>query len=1021
MGIEGGFRLPLPQLEWPLVACLGAHWGASFASFLGSEQALSALLHQVTRVRLGWFFLVMCHLLCLLLPKRSLGRQNRRRRSAVVGHETAGSFVASLALVATPRLQPGLDAKPPRRRTPTSCGVQRLASIAAAFVTGCLQLPAVPQPLPFPIMGFAPLILCAPAHAMEHEEGTRPAPEQPLASHSRGAPEESTHVMGDTSGDEALRVGIAGSLEAVLVLPDDAAISESLPSEPWLGAHIFTPYYQITRVAVRAAPSDGLQHVREMLLTAAPNDQESLFDRLVALQPQRHRGYASFLRYSSVLEQQTPPVTPIILDLSRVGGHYFPAVLPQDISARKLFEYIAPHCHEDTDNLQVYIGFSANPHGTDDLQLSPDVVLTVVMVGVAPPPAVDVLDLFAEGAVWDHVRHLPRHTRSPGTCVMTPEHRFYIHESQHYGFGIDEAIANKLRAHLADITIHYMDGPANMDMQGEACSQCALVVRLPRPDEDRPDSLQAQRRDVFTIMDLRQLGIRPCFMHSHFPAWHIPSVLASLDIRIPNGFYLQVLGGCKEDDDVYVPLSAVLTFRVVPNSRPVGLSGEGGDHNPSDDDSDSTDSSDGNPPDPATRPRGPANTRRYANRKRRFRGGPGGSDAGPNQKRPGACTGATCQGPSMAHAQSEAPIVESSIPVFQGVPSLSLWHCLFAAHRYRLTSEVSNLLATAKLHSFEAKTWATAFLGSPTGQFEGAPDALQARGPIQHANTAPPGAQADPDGPDASDVHFPEGGRPALAQRPTPIVHLPREATQVGDAPTHLAFQVLVPDVAPEVVQFEVRLPITAQDALELVTAARDEHYSSRYPDLCPVFPQPDSAFAVLLARPAWAVTVRLACVDARAIDGRLYCMVVPERLRRESLLLWAKVPDSDDLLVAVADQLVPRQGFAHISHGDTIVLFPRGQPRQPVRTLTSMLQAAVGWQVPPEIYTGIPGVHFLVLNDGVPLLHTIAHLHLDDLKRSLLQVLGFRAERTRLQAAHPRITDCLFQGEPLPRRYCGH
>ena len=165
---------------------------------------------------------------------------------------------------------------------------------------------------------------------MEHEEGTRPAPEQPLALHSRGAPEESTHVMGDTSGDEALRVGIAGSLEAVLVLPDDAATSESLPSEPWLGAHIYTPYYQITRVAVRAAPSDGLQHVREMLLTAAPNDQESLFDRLVALQLQRHRGYASFLRYSSVLEQQTPPVTPVILDLSRAGRR---ALLPGCVAA----------------------------------------------------------------------------------------------------------------------------------------------------------------------------------------------------------------------------------------------------------------------------------------------------------------------------------------------------------------------------------------------------------------------------------------------------------------------------------------------------------------------------------------------------------------------------------------------------------------------------------------------------------------------------------------------------------------
>ena len=62
--------------------------------------------------------------------------------------------------------------------------------------------------------------------------------------------------------------------------------------------------------------------------------------------------------------------------------------------------------------------------------------------------------------------------------------------------------------------MRYTEAPIRLDMQGEACANCALVIYLPRPDEDDPASLQAQRRDVFTVMDFRQLGMRPRFVHA---------------------------------------------------------------------------------------------------------------------------------------------------------------------------------------------------------------------------------------------------------------------------------------------------------------------------------------------------------------------------------------------------------------------------------------------------------------------------------------------------------------------------
>ena len=208
---------------------------------------------------------------------------------------------------------------------------------------------------------------------------------------------------------------LAAEGTAVSVFPHGTTTMErALPSD-YLGFQLFSPHYQPVCGAIRATREQGLSFVQDQLQFAAPLDPYGLADCVVALQPQRFSEYASFIRYPSSWDVPPHRTVAVILDLSHVGGHYFAAALPGQLSMDELTAFAAPHCSEVFDNLQVFLGFSTVPCGhTDDLALTPGVVITVLRADVRPMPGHDVLDLFHPGAAWGRTAHLPMPSASPG-------------------------------------------------------------------------------------------------------------------------------------------------------------------------------------------------------------------------------------------------------------------------------------------------------------------------------------------------------------------------------------------------------------------------------------------------------------------------------------------------------------------------------------------------------------------------------------------------------------------------------
>ena len=153
-----------------------------------------------------------------------------------------------------------------------------------------------------------------------------------------------------------------------------------------------------------------------------------------------------------------------------------------------------------------------------------------------------------DGAVWGPLCHLPRAVHDPGHCVLYEDDRFFVEAGGHFGRTILEAVAQKLQRDAADITTCFFTTP-NFAMQGRDCVGLLSVVDLPHP---ALDSLQAARRDIFTHIDCRALGVKPHVVHSHFPALHLPSIAALLIFGYRPHTILPYWGGRVSGEDVYV-------------------------------------------------------------------------------------------------------------------------------------------------------------------------------------------------------------------------------------------------------------------------------------------------------------------------------------------------------------------------------------------------------------------------------------------------------------------------------------
>ena len=298
-------------------------------------------------------------------------------------------------------------------------------------------------------------------------------------------------------------------------------------------------------------------------------------------------------------------------------------------------------------------------------------------------------------------------------------------------------------------------------------------------------------------------------------------------------------------------------------------------------------------------------------------------------------------------------------------------------------------------------------------QVSDSPPCLQVRRPVRERNVVVAALQegevleAAP-----TPVHIPQGD--------APLIRIPiRVRPDDPPPPTflHGGFVVLSLRYKPEILQLVLRVPCEVNTALQEIEEARDAARVELFGTLLAVEPQPDTAFAVLLAVPDWADTCRCVVVDARQLDDRLFSWILPEFMSRDSLLAELGVQDVPGLRIYRSGRLLTWTGGRQhrFWQGVTISLVPAGCALPRMGAFAHMLRSSRDWHIPCPYFGGRPGTSLLTLSDTVRRVvdidvNTIRSTR--DFKQVAVTIFAYRLHLLTVCPTVPRLDDVSELGQ---------
>ncbi|CAE7237351.1 unnamed protein product [Symbiodinium sp. CCMP2456] len=763
-----------------------------------------------------------------------------------------------------------------------------------------------------------------------------------------------------------------------LRLPLPRGVDDGGSSRDWLGVTVLAPHYQSTHWALFFNRNEGVDGLLSAVLDLRRALYYGVMDSVVPIVPQRFRGYASVLAFHSVVHQYgAHGHAPVILDLTRVGGRYYATVLPCRIDYEALLGFIRPQTRADLDHLELFVGVGTEPCDPQrEVELQPGWVVCALPRGERASPPLLIQSLLREDSVWDRLQHLPCETSTPGFCVLFEGERTVLYSDSFPARSACVAVSDLLRLPEAALSIRVFHTP-DLDVQGQACNKCIHVVRIPRMDDE---TSFRQRRDIFVLCDLRPIGVRPIAYFSHAMAVHVPSVLAYARVRLPDGYHLNASEGQLSWPDLVVDGSAHVYFHAfsVPGAGSGSGSGSnpGGDEGPPDDDEDDTEEGDEDLPDPL-------------------------------------------DGPQLVfHAHHGVPTVESSAADCQRDRSRSpsgpevsayTWRQEPIKKQFSLCEWCSSLLdpaARSLLHVSRLEAYCC------HSKFGPLICPLTCKGPEQ-----PRLAEVMSNPTRAGPFHLRQSldgyGRPwEPGHLPPPALEGPPEA--VENAPEEWIeglFVVFVPGYTCEAFVASFRLGAEVAEVLQCVQAVRSGPRRRLFPVLVPVRSQPSERFATLLALPVWAVSRTVVLFDLLQMGGVVYAAAVPDRMRREDILVVAGL--GSGALVHVFVSAIPwalaRGQSVTLVSGDCIALVPYGSPYQHGPALSEMCQEARGWDIQADLPVHDEAA-FWVLDD-VDAFRVPAPADGRQLRTEIALAIECEPARLTIRAASPRISDHCWRG----------
>ena len=164
------------------------------------------------------------------------------------------------------------------------------------------------------------------------------------------------------------------------------------------------------------------------------------------------------------------------------------------------------------------------------------------------------------------------------------------------------------------------------------------------------------------------------------------------------------------------------------------------------------------------------------------------------------------------------------------------------------------------------------------------------------------------------------------------------------------------------------RNPVTVPEVLQAASDARDAACRQRFPILIPASPQPCLGSGLLIAFAEWQLADCVVCIDASALDRRIFAARVPPYLDKQSIFIIADTTERIGALVFVGDAVNPLEDDVVIQArtGLTIFITPPDEGAPLAYELDHILAAELPWSPNPTFpRQEVSDVHCLAHRDG--------------------------------------------------------
>ena len=258
----------------------------------------------------------------------------------------------------------------------------------------------------------------------------------------------------------------------VIRLESQPQVALSQQEGPWLGVEVHTPHYRSVSVACRVPAGTGLHHVSELVRIYSGGVPPGIFDVVTPVRPQRFPEFAEFIRLPHIIRYQPGmDSAAVMLDLTRVGGNYFPFVLPRLMGHQAFLDFVQDHIRVEADSVFVFVGMKPTPWPrSEPFHFRDGDAIILSTHRNAQVQDSTACELFHEGARWGPIENLPKLHPSLGVYILHDSVNYYMANWHHSGVGTAKAVGCRPPPHVA--SIHY-------DLQLPVVRPCLQWTPLP--------------------------------------------------------------------------------------------------------------------------------------------------------------------------------------------------------------------------------------------------------------------------------------------------------------------------------------------------------------------------------------------------------------------------------------------------------------------------------------------------------------------------------------------------------------